>query len=113
MLRAMPPLRPDDVICGQFSGHTDEPGVAEGSAVETFVALRAHVDTRRWAGVPFFIRAGKRLPVTVTEVLARLRRAPEAIAGGADASEANYVRFRLTRTSRSRSARGSRRRGRR
>ncbi|MFB7108643.1 glucose-6-phosphate dehydrogenase (NADP(+)) [Streptomyces sp. NPDC056291] len=96
VLRAMPPLRPDDVIRGQFSGYTDEPGVAADSAVETFVALRAHVDTWRWAGVPFFIRAGKRLPVTATEVLARLRRPPEAIAGGQDVGEANYVRFRLT-----------------
>ncbi|MFE7974404.1 glucose-6-phosphate dehydrogenase [Streptomyces shenzhenensis] len=96
VLRAMPPLRPDDVIRGQFSGYTDEPEVAEDSAVETFVALRAHVDTWRWAGVPFFIRAGKRLPVTATEVLARLRRPPEAIAGREDAAEANYVRFRLT-----------------
>ncbi|MFE7214102.1 glucose-6-phosphate dehydrogenase [Streptomyces sp. NPDC001698] len=96
VLRAMPPLRPDDVIRGQFSGYTDEPGVAEDSAVETFVALRAHVDTWRWAGVPFFIRAGKHLPVTATEVLARLRRPPEAIAGGRDVGDANYLRFRLT-----------------
>ncbi|MFV5994235.1 glucose-6-phosphate dehydrogenase [Streptomyces sp. NPDC056231] len=97
VLRAIPPLRPDDVIRGQFAGYTDEPGVAEDSAVETFVALRAHVDTWRWAGVPFFIRAGKRLPVTATEVLTRLRRPPKAIAGrGEDAGEANYVRFRLS-----------------
>jgi glucose-6-phosphate 1-dehydrogenase len=97
VLRAMPPLRPNDVIRGQFAGYTDEPGVAEDSAVETFVALRAHVDTWRWAGVPFFIRAGKRLPVTATEVLTRLRRPPKAIAGrGEDAGEANYVRFRLS-----------------
>jgi glucose-6-phosphate 1-dehydrogenase len=97
VLRAIPPLRPDDVIRGQFSGYTDEPGVAEESAVETFVALRAHVDTWRWAGVPFFIRAGKRLPVTATEVLTRLRRPPKAIAGrGEGAGGANYMRFRLS-----------------
>ena len=96
VLRAIPPLRPNDVIRGQFSGYTGEPGVAEDSAVETFAALRAHVDTWRWAGVPFFIRAGKRLPVTATEVLARLHQPPEAIAGGEDAGETNYVRFRLS-----------------
>jgi glucose-6-phosphate 1-dehydrogenase len=97
VLRAIPPLRPDDVIRGQFADYTDEPGVAEDSAVETFVALRAHVDTWRWAGVPVFIRAGKRLPVTATEVLTRLRRPPKAIAGlGRDAGEANYVRFSLS-----------------
>jgi glucose-6-phosphate 1-dehydrogenase len=96
VLRAIPPLRRGAVIRGQFDGYTDDPGVAKDSTVETFVALRAHVDTWRWAGVPFFIRAGKRLPVTATEVLARLRRPPQAIAGGNDAGEANYVRFRLS-----------------
>jgi glucose-6-phosphate 1-dehydrogenase len=96
VLRAIPPLRPADVIRGQFYGYTDEPGVAKDSAVETFVALRANVDTWRWAGVPFFIRAGKRPPVTATEVLVRLRRPPEAIAGGGDPGETNYLRFRLS-----------------
>jgi glucose-6-phosphate 1-dehydrogenase len=96
VLRAIPPLRPDDVVRGQFSGYTDEPGVAKDSAVETFVALRAHVDTWRWDGVPFFIRAGKRLPVTATEVVARLRRPPGGIAGGKDGGETNYLRFRLS-----------------
>jgi len=95
VLRAIPPLRPNDVVRGQFSGYTDEPGVAKDSAVETFVALRAHVDTWRWDGVPFFIRAGKRLPVTATEVVARLRRPPSGIAGGKDVGETNYLRFRL------------------
>jgi glucose-6-phosphate 1-dehydrogenase len=96
VLRAIPPLRRSDVIRGQFSGYADEPGVAKDSAAETFVALRAHIDTWRWAGVPFFIRAGKRLPATTTEVLARLRRPPEAIAGGGHAGETNYLRFRLS-----------------
>jgi len=96
VLRAMPPLRPDSVIRGQFSGYTRERGVAEQSTVETFVALRAHVHTWRWAGVPFFIRAGKRLPVTATEVLARLRQVPEAIADRTEARETNYMRFRVS-----------------
>jgi glucose-6-phosphate 1-dehydrogenase len=78
VLRAMPPLRPQEVIRGQYAGYTAEDGVAAGSTVETYAALRAYVDTWRWAGVPFFVRAGKRLPVTATEVLARLRRPPRS-----------------------------------
>ena len=73
-LRAIPPLRRDAMVRGQFTGYTNEDGVARDSTVETFAALRARVDTWRWAGVPFFIRAGKRLPVIATEVVARLRR---------------------------------------
>ncbi len=95
VLRAMPRLRPRDVIRGQYAGYTDEDGVAADSTVETYVALRAHVDTWRWAGVPFFIRAGKRLPVTATEVLARLRR-PPALGGANNARPPNYLRFALT-----------------
>ncbi len=95
VLRAIPPLRPRDVIRGQFAGYTDEPGVAKDSTAETFVALRARVETWRWAGVPFFIRAGKRLPVTATEVLVRLRRPPEAIGDARHSRPANYLRFAL------------------
>lgn len=96
VLRAIPPLRPRDVIRGQFAGYTDEPGVASDSAMETFVALRAHVETWRWAGVPFFIRAGKRMPVTATEVLVRLRRPPEAIGDASRGHPPNYLRFALS-----------------
>jgi glucose-6-phosphate 1-dehydrogenase len=96
VLRAMPPLRPRDVVRGQYDGYTDEDGVAAGSTVETFVALRARVDTWRWAGVPFFVRAGKRLPVTATEVLIRLRRPPVAIADANHAHPPNYLRFALS-----------------
>lgn len=95
-LRAISPLRRDAVVRGQFTGYTNEDGVARDSTVETFAALRARVDTWRWAGVPFFIRAGKRLPVIATEVVARLRRPPEAMWGSKDAGSANYPRFRLT-----------------
>ena len=95
-LRAIPPLRRDAMVRGQFTGYTNEDGVARDSTVETFAALRARVDTWRWAGVPFFIRAGKRLPVIATEVVARLRRPPEAMWGSQDAGSANYLRFRLT-----------------
>jgi glucose-6-phosphate 1-dehydrogenase len=94
-LRAMPALRPGDVIRGQYVGYTDEDGVAVGSTTETYAALRAHVDTWRWAGVPFFIRAGKRLPVTATEVLARLRR-PPALGGANDGHPPNHLRFVLS-----------------
>ncbi len=96
VLRAMPPLRHNDVVRGQFAGYTDEDGVAAGSTVETYVALRAHVDTARWAGVPFFIRAGKELPVTATEVMIRLRKPPSALAGTDRDHPPNYVRFRLS-----------------
>jgi glucose-6-phosphate 1-dehydrogenase len=95
VLRAIPPLRPEAVVRGQFSGYRDEDGVAKDSTVETFAALRAHVDTWRWAGVPFFIRAGKRLPTTATEVVARLRRPPEAVLGQ-DRGAPNHLRFTLS-----------------
>jgi glucose-6-phosphate 1-dehydrogenase len=95
VFRAMPPLRPSDVVRGQFTGYRDEPGVAADSTTETFVALRAHVDTWRWAGVPFFIRAGKCLPTTSTQVTVRLRRPPAAVLGEDHTGPANYLRFDL------------------
>ena len=67
---------PEDVVRGQFRGYRDETGVAPDSQVETFAALRLEVDSWRWEGVPFYIRAGKCLPVTCTEVVVRLRRPP-------------------------------------
>jgi len=96
VLRAIAPLGADAVLRGQFRGYRDEPGVAEDSTVETFVALRLHVDTWRWAGVPFYIRAGKCLPTTATEVLVRLHRPPKAIRGAGRAGPPNYLRFRLS-----------------
>jgi glucose-6-phosphate 1-dehydrogenase len=94
VLRAIPPLRPEDVIRGQFSGYRREPGVAPDSAVETFAAIRLYVNSWRWQGVPFFIRAGKCLPVTCTEVMARLRYPPAVFPERA--TGANYVRFRIS-----------------
>jgi glucose-6-phosphate 1-dehydrogenase len=96
VLRAIPPLRPRDIVRGQFAGYTEEPGVAKDSTVETFVALRAHVETWRWAGVPFFIRAGKRMPVTATEVLVRLCRPPAAIGDAGRGQPPNHLRFGLS-----------------
>lgn len=95
LFRAVRPLSGAQVARGQFRGYRDEPGVAPGSRVETFVALCLHIDTWRWAGVPFYIRAGKRLAVTATEVRVALKRPPLAIFDEASASPANYFRFRL------------------
>src|SRR5262249_2547953 len=96
VLRAIPPITPSDIVRGQFTGYTDEGGVAPDSITETFAAVRVHVDTWRWAGVPFLIRAGKRLPVTATEVLIRLRRPPAAIGDAYRAHQPNYLRFSLS-----------------
>jgi glucose-6-phosphate 1-dehydrogenase len=95
VLRAMRPLAPGDVVRGQYRGYRDEPGVATDSTVETFAAVQLHVDSWRWSGVPFFIRAGKRLPVTATEVVVELRRPPHWIFDEPPSPHANYVRFRL------------------
>jgi glucose-6-phosphate 1-dehydrogenase len=93
VFRAIPPLQPENLVRGQFQGYLDEPGVAKGSQVETYAAVRLEVATWRWDGVPFFIRAGKHLPVTATEVLVRLRRPPLRKVSRRD--DANYFRFRL------------------
>ena len=74
--RAIPPLRPEDVVRGQFRGYREEKGVAADSTVETFAALRLEIESWRWQGVPVYIRAGKCLPVTCTEAIVRLRRPP-------------------------------------
>jgi glucose-6-phosphate 1-dehydrogenase len=95
VLRAMRPLAPGDVVRGQYRGYHDEPGVAADSTVETFAAVQLQVDSWRWSGVPFFIRAGKRLPVTASEVVVELRRPPHWIFDEAPSRNANYVRFRL------------------
>jgi glucose-6-phosphate 1-dehydrogenase len=94
VLRAMRTLGPGDMVRGQFDGYLDEPGVTRGSGTETFAALRLWVDNWRWAGVPFFIRAGKNLPVTCTEVLVRLKRAPSVYAK--DGAPLNHVRIRIS-----------------
>jgi glucose-6-phosphate 1-dehydrogenase len=94
VLESIAPLNPKDVVRGQFRGYHDEPGVALYSRVETFAAVRLQVDNWRWAGVPFFIRAGKCLPITCTEVLVELK-APPYSAFGEKVDRPNYVRFRL------------------
>ena len=79
LFRAMRPLNPKEVVRGQFKGYRDEPGVAKDSQIETFAALCLHIDTWRWAGVPFYIRAGKCLPISATEVTVTLKRPPLSI----------------------------------
>jgi glucose-6-phosphate 1-dehydrogenase len=76
VLKAIPPLVAENLVRGQFKGYRNEPGVASDSKVETFAALKLEIDSWRWRGVPFYIRAGKSLAVTCTEVLARLRKPP-------------------------------------
>jgi glucose-6-phosphate 1-dehydrogenase len=96
LFRAMRPLVAEDVVRGQFRGYRDEDGVAPDSRVETFAALRLHIDNWRWAGVPFYIRTGKSLPVTATEVIVDLKRTPVSIFDDAGGAHANYFRLRLS-----------------
>ncbi len=94
VLKAIPALTADDVVRGQFRGYRSERGVAADSKVETFVALRLQIDSWRWQGVPFYIRAGKCLPVTCTEVVVRLRRPPTMFQDFH--LDSNYFRFRIS-----------------
>ena len=92
VFRTIPPLSPANIVRGQFHGYRQETGVDPNSDVETFAAVRLEVDSWRWSGVPFLIRAGKKLPITATEVFVKLRKPPLAKSG---ADGRNYYRFRL------------------
>jgi glucose-6-phosphate 1-dehydrogenase len=94
LLKAIPSLVEKDVVRGQFRGYRGENGVAPNSKVETFAALRLEVNSWRWQGVPFYIRAGKCLPVTSTEVLLRLRKPPSVYLS--DSLKPNHVRLRVS-----------------
>lgn len=94
VLKAIPALEEKNVIRGQFRGYLDEKGVAPDSKVETFAALRVDVNSWRWQGVPFYVRAGKNLPFTCTEIVCRLRKPPAIIP--ADFLHSNYLRFRIS-----------------
>jgi glucose-6-phosphate 1-dehydrogenase len=94
VLRAMPPLEEQSVVRGQFRGYRKEKGVAPDSQVETFAALRLAVNSWRWQGVPFYIRAGKCLPVTCAEVVVRLRRPPTVYPGVS--LTPNWLRLRIS-----------------
>ena len=94
--RSIRALVPADVIRGQFVGYHDEEGVAPESSVETYAAVRLWLDSWRWSGVPFFIRTGKNLPVTVTEVIVELKRPPQIHLGDTGEATPNRFRFRLS-----------------
>jgi len=94
VLKAIQPLEPSNLVRGQFRGYRSEKGVAPNSQVETFAALRLDVNSWRWQGVPFYIRAGKCLPVTCTEIVVRLRRPPTVFPTCTPAR--NYFRFRIS-----------------
>src|SRR5215831_14477858 len=94
VLKAISPLDPKNLVRGQFKGYRQEQGVAPDSKVETFAALKLHIDSWRWRGVPFYIRAGKCLAVTCTEILVRLRQPPTMYKRYDLAT--NYVRLRIS-----------------
>jgi glucose-6-phosphate 1-dehydrogenase len=94
VLRSIRTLAPKDIVRGQFDGYRDEAGVKKDSQVETYIALHIAIDSWRWKGVPFYIRAGKSMAVTATEVFVKLRQAPAIF--GDDAPDHNYFRFRVT-----------------
>ncbi len=98
VFQAMRPLEPDDVVRGQYRGYRREPGVARGSDVETYCALRLFIDSWRWGGVPWYVRSGKCLPETVAEIVVELKPPPQKLFDDAatQAGRANYVRFRLS-----------------
>ena len=94
VLKAVEPLIPGDVVRGQFRGYRSEQGVAPDSKTETFAALRLEINSWRWQGVPIYIRAGKYLPVTSTEILVILRKPPDLFP--CESSRSNYFRFRIS-----------------
>jgi glucose-6-phosphate 1-dehydrogenase len=94
VLKAIPALEEKDLVRGQFRGYLEEKGVAPNSKVETFAALKLEVNSWRWQGVPFYIRAGKCLPVTSTQIVCRLRKPPTVIPS--DVLSSNYLRFRIS-----------------
>jgi glucose-6-phosphate 1-dehydrogenase len=94
VLKAIAPIAPQNIVRGRFRGYLAEAGVAPDSKTETFAALKLDIDSWRWAGVPFYIRAGKSLPVTCTEVVVRMRHAPKIFPHCPGAP--NYFRFRIS-----------------
>jgi glucose-6-phosphate 1-dehydrogenase len=96
VLKAIRPLAPENVVRGQFGGYRQEAGVAPNSHVETYAALRLQIDSWRWSGVPFYLRAGKSLPVTATEVVVEMRPPPARVFGDMGPEQPNHLRFRLS-----------------
>jgi glucose-6-phosphate 1-dehydrogenase len=93
VLKAIPPIEACNLLRGQFNGYKDEKGVSPNSTVETYAALRLEIKNWRWDDVPFYIRAGKNLPTTCTEVIARLRKPPQT--NLTEPAPQNYMRFRI------------------
>jgi glucose-6-phosphate 1-dehydrogenase len=94
VLKEIAPISPENVVRGQFAGYRKEPGVAAGSKMETFAALKLCINSWRWQGVPIYMRAGKDLPVTCTEIMVKTRQPPPVY--GPKAPPANYLRFRIS-----------------
>jgi glucose-6-phosphate 1-dehydrogenase len=101
VFQAMRPLKPDDLVRGQYAGYREEPDVAKSSDVETFCALRLFIDSWRWEGVPWYLRSGKYLPETATEVLVELKPPPQRLFADSapTTGRTNYLRFQLSPSS--------------
>ena len=98
VFQAMRPLRPNDVVRGQYAGYRKERGVSRDSDVETFCALRLFIDSWRWQGVPWYLRSGKCLATTAAEILVELKPPPQRLFDDSQPTvgRANYLRFRLS-----------------
>jgi len=103
VFQAMRPLQPGDLVRGQYAGYRKEPDVAKNSDVETFCAVRLFIDSWRWEGVPWYLRSGKYLPDTATEVIVELKPPPQRLFADSapipKVGPANYLRFRLSPSS--------------
>ena len=96
LFKAITPLKPADVVRGQYNGYRSVPGVSSTSEVETFVAVRLAIDNWRWAGVPIYIRAGKKLAVTSTEVVVEFKRPPRETFGEIVPVPSSHMRMRIS-----------------
>ncbi|HUO09856.1 MAG TPA: glucose-6-phosphate dehydrogenase [Phycisphaerae bacterium] len=96
ILRMIRPLSPEDVVRGQFRGYRQEAGVDPNSTVETFAVTRFWIDSWRWSGVPFYVRVGKKMPVTCTEIRLEYKHPPQVVYPDPNPGEPNYVRIRLS-----------------
>jgi glucose-6-phosphate 1-dehydrogenase len=96
VLRTVRPISADNMVRGQFLGYRDEPGVSKTSRMATYAALKLYVDSWRWDGVPFYVRAGKSLKMTATEVIVELKNPPQVVFNEPTPPMGNYVRFRLS-----------------
>lgn len=95
LLKAVQPIAPSHVVRGQYAGYRDVAGVRHGSTVETYIAVKLFIESWRWEGVPIYIRAGKSLPVTATEVSVEFKRPPREILDELVPAGSAHMRFRL------------------